>query len=194
MNKVVIFDFFGVFCPDITLEWFKKSVPDYDDKLAAFHAICKMSDYGTLSRNAFNTQVSELTNIPVEQLISGVEAETVINESLVEYTKNLRNKGYRTACLSNGTHEWTLRVIEDHGLRDLFDEIVLSGDVGIVKPDLRIYETVLAKMNISSPEAVFIDDRQVNVDAAEALGIHSFLFADTAAFIKEFELYVGKSG
>jgi FMN phosphatase YigB (HAD superfamily) len=121
MYEAVIFDFFGVFCPDITLEWFKKTVQEYESKLAYFQEICTRSDYGKLSRTDFNKEVAALANVPISDLVDGVEAEIAINTQLVEYAKRLKSSGYTIACLSNGTHKWTLRVIYDHGLGRLFD-------------------------------------------------------------------------
>lgn len=186
--KAIIFDFFGVFCPDITMEWFKKAVPDWQDKKDAFQAICTRSDYGKLSRGDFNVEVASLAGVSVKSLIDGVERETVINKSLVEYVEGLKTKGFKIACLSNGTHEWTLRVIQDHGLGELFEKVVLSGDLGIVKPDPAIYNHTLKELGVEASEAVFIDDRQVNIDAGESCGIKSILFTTTSDFIDSFAL------
>lgn len=186
--KAIIFDFFGVFCPDITMEWFKKTVPDWQDKKDAFQAICTRSDYGKLSRDDFNIEVASLAGVSVKALIDGVERETVINKSLVEYVQDLKSKGFKIACLSNGTHEWTLRVIQDHGLAELFEKVVLSGDLGIVKPDPAIYSHTLKELSVEASEAIFVDDRQVNVDAGESCGIKSILFTTTSDFIDSFAL------
>lgn len=179
MYKAIIFDFFGVFCPDITLEWFKKDVADWETKLPSFQAVCTRSDYGKISRDDFFKEVSKLAGVSAHEMTKGVEAQTAINSELVTLVTQLQGNGYKIACLSNGTHEWTLRVINDHGLGNIFDKIVLSGDIGIVKPDPRIYQKALASLDVTASEAIFIDDRQVNVEAGEACGIHSFVFTST---------------
>ncbi len=163
MYKAVIFDFFGVFCPDITLSWFQKTIPDYEAKFPEFQAICTRSDYGTLPKADFYKEVSALVGVSVDVMEKGVEAETIINTSLVSFVRGLRKNGYRTACLSNGTHEWTLAVINNHGLAHLFDEVILSGDLGIVKPSPEIYMHALEKIHMSASDAVFVDDRKANV-------------------------------
>lgn len=190
MYKAIIFDFFGVFCPDITMNWFQNTVPDYDDKLSEFQAICTRSDYGTLSKANFFKEVAALANVPVDQMINGVEAETVINTALVKYVKDLKQRGYLIACLSNGTHEWTLAVINDYGLGTLFDEIILSGDLGIVKPNAEIYLHTLDKLNIKAQQAIFVDDRKINADAATACGIQSLIFSDTDTFVNCLEQHL----
>lgn len=187
MYKAVIFDFFGVFCPDITMEWFKKATPDWQDKKDVFQSICSRSDYGKLSRDDFNVEVADLVGVSVQCLVDGVEKETVINDSLVQYVNNLKARGFKIACLSNGTHEWTLRVIQNHGLGNLFETVILSGDLGIVKPDPAIYAHTVKDLGVEASEAIFVDDRQINVDAGESVGIKSILFTKTSNFVDSFE-------
>lgn len=187
MYKAVIFDFFGVFCPDITLEWFKKEIPDYEDKLDEFQSICTKSDQGNLTKNEFLKDISKLTNINVKEITRGVEAQTIINFELVNYVRDYIHKDFKIACLSNGTHEWTLQAINDYDLGDLFDAIVLSGDLGIVKPAPEIYKYTLEKIGIKAEEAIFVDDRKVNIETPKSMGLCSLLFNDTQSFIKDFE-------
>ena len=187
MIKAVIFDFFGVFCPDISLEWFKETVPDHESKLTEFQSICTRSDYGTLSRADFFKEVAALAKVTVDEMARGLEAKTIIDTQLVDFVKVLRQNNYKIACLSNGTHEWTLRVITDHGLESIFDEIILSGDLGIVKPNHEIYLDTLNRLSVDAKQALFVDDRKINTDAAEECGIRSLIFRDTPTFIDEIE-------
>jgi epoxide hydrolase-like predicted phosphatase len=140
-----------------------------------------------LPRSEFNKEVSKLTGIPVPEIVQGIEAEMIIDAALMNYTEGLKNLGFRVACLSNGSREWTLQVINEQDLKHLFEEVILSSDLGIVKPDPEIYIQALRQLNIQPSHAVFVDDRKANVDAAEALGIRSLVFTDTLTFIKNFE-------
>ena len=187
MKPAVIFDFFGVFCAPIGTNWYKKHVSDTPDGLKTAQALFTESDYGRISRTDVHKKLSEMSGMPIAEVVAGIEAETHINESLVAYVQQLKLKGYRIALLSNGTHEWTLQVIKEHGFADLFEQIVLSGDLGIVKPSPEIYLHTLRALKIEAQEALFVDDRQPNVDAAEALGMHGLLFTDTRTFQRDFE-------
>lgn len=187
MYKVIIFDFFGVFCSSIATDWFKKTVNSDPLKLATFQALCTQSDYGNISRDTFNQEAARLSGVSVREVIQGIEAATIINTSLVSYTRTLLGKGFRVACLSNGTRDWTLRIIIDHGLTDLFEEVVLSADLRIVKPYPEIYIHTLKQLGIAASEAIFVDDRKTNVEAAEACGIRSLIFTDTDIFKTAFE-------
>ncbi|HJQ08515.1 MAG TPA: HAD family phosphatase [Candidatus Saccharimonadales bacterium] len=187
MYKAIVFDFFGVFCAPIATNWFKKTVLDYGAKKAEFQALCTESDLGKLSRAEFNQKAAELAGVSVAEVERGIEAEVVIDTELVEYVRKLKAEGYRIACLSNGGHEWTLKVINDHGLRDLFEEVVLSADLGIVKPDPDTYLRTWEKLKLPAADTIFVDDREANVVAAEACGMHGLVFTDTARFIKDIQ-------
>jgi len=71
--------------------------------------------------------------------------------------------------------------------RGLFEVVVLSGAIGIVKPDPAIYAHALNSLAAEASEAIFVDDRQINVDAGESVGIKSILFTTTQNFIDDFE-------
>ena len=64
-----------------------------------------------------------------------------------------------------------------------FDHIIVSADVGLIKPDPRIYQLSLERVGCQAHEAIFIDDRKINIDAAQALGIKGILFKSKAKTI-----------
>jgi FMN phosphatase YigB (HAD superfamily) len=188
MYDAVIFDFFGVFCNSIASDWFKKTVPNYQSKLADLQALCTQSDYGKLTLAEFTEQLAELAGTSPAVAAAGMEAEKIINTSLVNYAGELKAKGYRLACLSNGTQELTLRTMDDNGLGHLFEVVVLSADVGLIKPEPHIYLHTLDQLGIAAHQAIFVDDRKDNTEGAEACGIRSLVFIDTPRFIADFEL------
>ena len=66
-----------------------------------------------------------------------------------------------------------------------FRDVVVSGDEKLVKPDPAIYALALKRFGLAGPDAVFVDDRQDNIDAANAFGIHGVLFTGAEAFREE---------
>lgn len=78
-----------------------------------------------------------------------------------------RALGIGTALLSNS---WGNDYPRD-GWDDMFDVVVISGEVGMRKPEPRIYQYTLAQLGVAAHEAVFVDDIKVNVDAAVAVGM-----------------------
>lgn len=103
--------------------------------------------------------------------------------ALLDFIRTLR-PARKTGVISNA---WpTLRTaIGDYVNGTLFDAIVVSGEEGIEKPDPRIYRRALARLNVAPTQAVFVDDRQENVEGACRLGIHGLLFTDTNAILQQ---------
>ena len=85
---------------------------------------------------------------------------------------------YRTALLSNSWVRDGRALADELGLVDAFDVCVVSAEVGVVKPDPRIYHITLERLAVLPAEAVFVDDFVENVDAARRLGMQVIHFAD----------------
>ena len=88
---------------------------------------------------------------------------------------DLKAAGYRLYVLSNMSREFIdfLRRFPVYGL---FDGEVVSCEEHTVKPEPRIYEILLERYGLTPSETLFIDDREMNIEAAAALGIHGFVF------------------
>jgi len=70
---------------------------------------------------------------------------------------------------------------------DAFDVIIASGEVGLMKPDPRIYRLALEKLQVRASEAIFVDDVPANVDAAQAVGMRGVRFLDTDQTLAEMQ-------
>ncbi len=87
-------------------------------------------------------------------------------------------KGYQVALLSNvgSSHAGFLR---DRGYYNDFSPILLSCELGVDKPDPRIYQILLSELQVAPEDCIFIDDKQENVNAAIALGIDGIVFSSS---------------
>jgi putative hydrolase of the HAD superfamily len=94
-------------------------------------------------------------------------------------------KNYKLGLLTNNLKEWTDRLERKYNLSKLFDIIVVSAEVGMRKPDPKIYQLITKKLKIKPTECVFIDDLQENVKGAKKLGIKSFQFKSSSQCEKE---------
>jgi len=88
--------------------------------------------------------------------------------------KQLKNKGLKIALLSN-TEIPVMNHIKKQNWPD-FSVFVYSCEVGMRKPDEEIYKYTLEKLAVKPEEAVFVDDKQENIDTANKLGIKGILF------------------
>src|SRR5215471_3593007 len=79
-------------------------------------------------------------------------------------------------CLSNDVSEWSQKLRDRNELVAHFAGFVISGDVGIRKPDPGIYNVLLSRVGRPAHECIFVDDRVANLDAAQLLGFQTVLF------------------
>jgi putative hydrolase of the HAD superfamily len=75
---------------------------------------------------------------------------------------------------------------------DTFDDLIFSAEVGLAKPDRRIYILALDRLRVAPAEAIFIDDVQENVEAAQAIGMAGIRFLSTDQTIMEIEQYLNR--
>jgi 2-haloacid dehalogenase len=107
-----------------------------------------------------------------DEMFSGDIAGTV------EILAELRDRGVPLYALTNFSAETFPAARERFKFLSWFGGILVSGDVKMIKPDSRIFEHFLETFAIDPAHAVYIDDRQNNVDAAIALGMHGVVFTD----------------
>lgn len=97
------------------------------------------------------------------------------DEELARYLGSLR-PSRKTALLSNAWPGARRAFNERMGLTDAVDEIIISAEEGVAKPDAAIYQIALRRLGVKPREAVFVDDVAANVEAARALGMKGVQF------------------
>jgi putative hydrolase of the HAD superfamily len=107
----------------------------------------------------------------------------VIDRALVETIRSLRGKVH-TGLISNawsGLREF----ITKEKVIDIFDTVIISAEIGAVKPSAKIYEIALKQARVKAGEAVFVDDMPANVEACEKAGMKGILFNDPHESVKQ---------
>lgn len=110
----------------------------------------------------------------------------VANEELIDYLRQLRPR-FRTGLLSNSAVGAREREQERYGFAELVDEIIYSHEVGMSKPDPRIYELTCARLGVRPDEMVFLDDVEPIVASARDAGIRAVHYRDNVTAIAEIE-------
>lgn len=96
---------------------------------------------------------------------------------LPSFLQTLRTWGMPIACLSNDVAEWSRRLRQKHALESMIAPWIISGEVGIRKPDPGIYEYCLEVLQLPPQACVFLDDRPANLETARSLGFCTAWFA-----------------
>jgi putative hydrolase of the HAD superfamily len=109
------------------------------------------------------------------------------NAPMVAWLGELRRGGIKTGLLSNIHPAMIAYLRENFDWLKLFDFMTFSAEVRLIKPDHAIYEHTLRGLGVAADEALFVDDREINVQAARELGIHALQFRSVAQLRRELE-------
>ena len=109
------------------------------------------------------------------------------NERMIDYMRELRERGYRLAICTNTVREWERRWRAMLPVDEIFEVVVDSAFVGTRKPEPRIFELTLERLGVAAPEALLVDDLEHNCDAARAMGLEAVRFRSTEQAIGEIE-------
>jgi len=104
----------------------------------------------------------------------------VLDRDLVAYVRRLKER-YTIGLLSNTWHPDGRTLLLQFGIADAFHFTVTSAEVGVMKPDPRIFQIALQRANARPPEALFVDDLEENVLAARELGMQAVYFVEPEA-------------
>ncbi len=102
-------------------------------------------------------------------------------DGTVEVVDELRLAGLPTYVLSNASAETWPYGVERFPFLGRFDGVLLSGEVGMAKPDAAIFEELCRRFGLSPATTLFVDDKAVNVEAAERLGFAGHVFTSAGA-------------
>ena len=105
-----------------------------------------------------------------------VDAWTDYRDEMWTLAATFRGNGGKLGMLSNGVPEIVARIRADHDLSSLFDAVVISYEVQLAKPEPEIYRIALDRLGVPAFDALFVDDRAENVEAARELGLQTLLF------------------
>ena len=111
------------------------------------------------------------------------------NEELIDYMRELRDRGLRMAMLTNNVREWEPLWRAKLPVDEIFELVVDSAFVGMRKPERGIYELTLERLGpgVAAGDCVFLDDLQPNVDAAREIGMRAVRFESNAQAVPAIE-------
>lgn len=175
MVKAIIFDCFGVLTTD-TWRAFLDSLPETIDREPA-RQLNKAYDAGMIDKETFLEQVKEVTGRVPKQIESMLATEVVKNTALLAYIKELK-ADYQIGLLSNVATPWITDSFLTPEEQALFDAMVFSFEVGMTKPDPRIFLLACERLRVAPKEAVLVDDIDRYCEAAKDEGLQAVVYHD----------------
>jgi putative hydrolase of the HAD superfamily len=151
-------------------------------------ALLRRLETGELDAEEFEPRFGALLGITnteglIERLFAGLRPD----EAMVGAVRAARTGGVCTGLISNS---WGLGIY-DRAPTDLFDAIVISGEVGLHKPQPEIFTLACERLGVEAREAVFVDDLRENCAGAEAVGMTSILHRDAGETVPRLERLLG---
>ncbi|MBN1679216.1 MAG: HAD family phosphatase [Anaerolineae bacterium] len=184
MIKGLIFDFGGVIMrtedPGPRLAWDQRlGLPPGSVERAVHQSdIWVQVQLGRISNDAYWKGVAELlytTPDNMDDLRRDYFSGDRLNDDLIDLIRALKEQGYPVVLLSNDSLQLEAK-LRELDINTLFDQVLISAKIGVMKPDPTAYRVALRALKIAPFEAVCIDDLAANIHSAEALGIHAILY------------------
>ena len=161
---------------------------DYDDlvRLVFESETSRMASVGKVSSEEHFAAVTRRLKRDASEAASIREeffAGDVVDRELLDFIRSLRPRR-KTGVISNAWSDLRDYIVKQ-GFSDAFDRIVISAEVGVVKPKAEIYQIALEQLGVSPGEAVFVDDFIENVEGARAVGMSAIHFKEPETVIEQ---------
>lgn len=182
-----VFDSFREFCASEGLEpgAVKRLFREDEEALALLRRL----ERGELSEDAFSERFAPMLGVSdhdglVDRLFAGMRAD----EAMVDAVRRARAGGVRTGLVSNS---WGSGRYDRDAFPELFDAVVISGEVGLHKPEPEIFRLAAERVDAAPESCVFVDDLKENCAGAEAVGMTAVLHRGAETTLPKLERLLG---
>ena len=191
--KAVVFDIGGVLevTPNLGVDekWEKQLNRKPGELNDLLREVWRGGSLGTISIEQVHQQIGErlgLSESIVNEYMADVWKEYLgtLNVELVDYFRRLRPR-YQTAIISNSFVGAREREVEHYQFDTLCDFIIYSHEVGLSKPDPRIFALACERLGLQPHEVIFVDDHKEVYVSAQEMGMHCIEFRDNAQVIAD---------
>jgi epoxide hydrolase-like predicted phosphatase len=182
-----VFDSFAAFCRDAGLA--PDTVRDLFMHEPAARALLGDLETGRVSDAEFEARFAPMLGVePADGLISRLFARMRPEERMFDGVAAAKRAGVRTGLVSNS---WGEEGYDRTRFAELFDVLVISGEIGIRKPAPEIYALAAERLGRAPERCVFVDDLAGNLKPARAIGMATVLHRDAETTLDELEQHLG---
>jgi len=184
-----VWDSFRAFCEaeGIDREEVKRAFRDRPEAMALLRRL----EAGELTEEEFSPLFGPIIGVRedrtaglVDRLFAGMEPE----EEMIEALRRARAAGLKTGLISNS---WGRGRYDRDSFSELFDGVVISGEVGLHKPQPEIFRLGAERVGLTPEQCVFVDDLVENCEGAEAVGMTAVLHRGADASLERLEQLLG---
>ena len=190
----ILFDAWGVIyrpknlIQEMLIPFIKKCVPKISEN-TIYNLYLKASLGDISSEEIWKGLNLKLSYPEIERLYISSH-KSILEPDFKQVAKNLRTR-FKLGIISNDVKEWSLALLEKFDIKDIFDLILISGEIKVRKPDKAIFGKFIDLSNSNPEKCVFIDDRFENLRAAKEFGMNCLRFIKKETkvpFCSEFEI------
>jgi len=195
--KAVILDYGEVLSYPPTVEHWDRMATIFNVDAGSFRQLWGRNrsfyDRGDVSYEAYWSEIAESTNTKLQpehlKVLSpwDVEMWARLNPLMVEWGGQVGSSGLKTGLLSNMPHDMISYARQNFAWLSRFDHKTFSAEERLIKPDPAIYQHSLDGLGVAASEALFVDDRESNIEGARALGIKAIRFQSVAQLKNDLE-------
>ena len=186
-TKAIIFDAYGtLFDVNSAAEKCKDKIGDKWERFANYWRTTQLEytwlrslmkrhkDFWKITEDSLDKSINvfKIDNSMRDELLNLYKTLTTFKE-VPEVLKSLKNKNYKLAILSNGTPSLLNELVQSNNLNNLFDDIFSIEEVGVYKPDSKVYDLPIKKYNIEKNEVVFLSANTWDVSGGGNYGYNS---------------------
>ena len=176
MIKAIILDCFGVLSTEGFRVFCDKYFNNSPDKRTEAQDLMDRSCLGNMSFDEFESGLASLGGTSVETVREYLNRNRP-NEPLFKLIREELKPKYKIGMLSNSSANWLNELFTPEDI-NLFDDIILSYEVRVTKPDPRIYRLAADRLGVEPKQSVLVDDVKRYVEGAEAVGMQAIWYRD----------------
>jgi putative hydrolase of the HAD superfamily len=184
MIKAIIFDCFGVIVADALQVIHDELNAKNPAAATELRDLVRASNRGLLDSQKSNRRIAEILGISFEAYQNRIRDGEATDQRVLALAKQLR-RSYKTAILSNISATGLAKRFTPEELRECFDQIIASADIGHAKPEPQAYTITAERLGVRPEECIFTDDRIDFCQAAQDAGMRAIVYRDFNQFKSE---------
>ncbi len=181
MYRAIIFDYFDVIRTDVYKAWL---IAHGYSREGFFADIVEQMDRGEISLEEFLARLGDRSDQSADEIFAEMKASAKVDHDIVAMIEQLHDS-YKLGLLSNAPSNFIRSLLREDDIERHFDEIIISSEVGMTKPNPEIFQLILGRLQVPASEALFIDDNENHIRASEAIGIKGVVYTNATALKAE---------